>query len=194
MNKSLGTFKYKKAIVVIAIVVFSLFIIFLNIGDKEKKPEVVTSQTENKIISLKNIVPGKTSVEKINELLGTPIESTKSGSLDIYNYKSSNQYRQHQVYSKDGLSELIVEEIVNGEKTSYDIQRIYGAPPEILYEKTLTSFFNLYVYPNNGIAYLGHEDGTILEVWYFVPTKIEDFISKWGSGFSREPSKEIPKY
>lgn len=197
MNKILEIIKNKK-ITILAIFSLSLliFVVIRFNSNKQKLTSVekVDPSPVNKIASFDEIIPGKTSIEKINELLGKPLDSTKSGDLDVFNYKSENQYRTHKVYSKDGLTELIIEEIVNENKTANDVRKIYGIAPEILYEKTLTSVFNLYVYPSNGIAYLGHEDGGILEIWYFVPTTIEDFITKWGSDYSKEPSKEIPKY
>lgn len=197
MNKILEIIKNKK-ITILAIFSLSLliFVVIRFNSNKQKliSVEKVDPSPFNKIASFDEIIPGKTSIEKINELLGKPLDSTKSGDLDVFNYKSENQYRTHKVYSKDGLTELIIEEIVNENKTANDVRKIYGIAPEILYEKTLTSVFNLYVYPSNGIAYLGHEDGGVLEIWYFVPTTIEDFITKWGSDYSKEPSKEIPKY
>lgn len=197
MNKIIEFIKRKKIILIVFISIASVVFIFVKINNNKQKDngiEILTTSPTNKIASFNEISPGKTSIEKINELLGYPLESTRSGDLDISDYKTSNQYRRHRVYSKDGLAELIIEEIIDSSKTTDDIRKVYGIAPEILYEKTPLSTFNLYIYPNNGIAYLGHQDGTILEIWYFVPTTIEDFITKWGSGYSKEPSKEIPKY
>lgn len=197
MNKIIEMIKSKKIIILTIVSLSFLIFIVIKINFNKQNSTVVgdpTSSPVNKIASFDEIIPGKTSLERINELLGNPLESTKSGELNVSTYKSTNQYRNHKVYSKNGLVELIVEEIIDGNKTTDDIRKIYGLAPEMLYEKKLSSVFNLYIYPSNGIAYLGHEDGTVFEVWYFIPTIIEDFITKWGKDFSKEPSKEVPKY
>jgi len=197
MDKIIEFTKSKKIIILTLVSLSFLIFVVIKINFNKQNPttiEAPISSPVDKIATFDEIIPGKTSIERINELLGKPLDSIASGGLNISNYKSTNQYRNHKVYSKDGLAELIIEEIIGESKTANDVRKIYGIAPEMLYEKTLSSVFNLYVYPSNGIAYLGHEDGTILEVWYFVPTTIEDFIIKWGSDYSKEPSKEIPKY
>lgn len=197
MNKIIEFIKNKKITILTIISLSFLIFIVIKINNNKQNPivqEIPISTPVNKIADFNEIIPGKTSLERINELLGKPLNSTISGELNVSSYKSTNQYRNHKVYSKEGLAELVVEEVINGSKTSNDIRKIYGIAPEMLYEKTLSSVFNLYIYPSNGIAYLGHEDGGILEIWYFVPTTIDDFITKWGSDYSKEPSKEIPKY
>ncbi len=197
MNKIIEIIKSKKITILTIISLSFLIFIVIKINNNKQNPivqEIPTSTPVNKIADFNEIIPGKTSLERINELLGKPLNSTVSGELNVSSYKSTNQYRNHKVYSKDGLAELVVEEIINGSKTANDITKIYGIAPEMLYEKTLSSVFNLYIYPSNGIAYLGHEDGGILEIWYFVPTNINDFIIKWGRDYSKVPSKEIPKY
>lgn len=197
MNKIIEFIKNKKITILTIISLSFLIFIVIKINNNKQNPivqEIPISTPVNKIADFNEIIPGKTSLERINELLGKPLNSTVSGELNVSSYKSTNQYRNHKVYSKDGLAELVVEEIINGSKTANDIRKIYGIAPEMLYEKTLSSVFNLYIYPSNGIAYLGHEDGGILEIWYFVPTTIDDFITKWGSDYSKEPSKVVPKY
>ena len=197
MNKIIEIIKSKKITILTIISLSFLIFIVVKINNNKQNPivqEIPISTPVNKIADFNEIIPGKTSLERINELLGNPLSSTVSGEINVSSYKSTNQYRNHKVYSKDGLAELVVEEIINGSKTANDIRKIYGIAPEMLYEKTLSSVFNLYIYPSNGIAYLGHEDGGILEIWYFVPTNINDFIIKWGRDYSKVPSKEIPKY
>lgn len=196
MYKIFDFLKHKK-IVLLTIISLS-FLIFIVIKINNQKSvviqEIPTSSPVSGIVDFNEIIPGKTSLDRINELLGKPLSSTTSGDLNISNYKSTNQYRNHKVYSKDGLAELVVEEIINKNKTVKDIQKIYGVAPVSLFSKSPSSAFKLYVYSDKGIAYLGHQDGTILEIWYFIPTTVDDFITKWGSDYSKEPSKEIPKY
>jgi hypothetical protein len=196
MNKILNFVKSKKIIllVIISLVSIAFLIYKTTSNNRSLKKEPTTKISSAEIASFKEIVPGKTSIEKVNELLGTPLDSTKSGDLNVSDYKTDNQYRMHKVYSKNGLAELVIEEVISNEKTAEDIQKTYGIATDILYEKTPLSTFNLYVYPKNGIAYLGHKDGTINEIWYFKPTSIEDFIKNWGEDYSKSPSNEVPQY
>ncbi len=196
MFKTTEFIKSKKILLLTIISLTSLIFVIVKISNNKniKIQEIPIYSPVSGITNFDSIVPGKTSIERINELLGNPLNSTISGDLKISSYKSTNKYRNHKVYSKDGLAELVVEEVINKSKIAKDIQKEYGVAPEILYSESPTSAFKLYVYPDKGIAYLGHQDGTILEIWYFVPTTIDDFISKWGSDYLKEPSKVIPKY
>ena len=196
MFKIIEFIKSKKMILITVVSMSCLIFIVYKINNKQDGiiQEIPISSPVSGIAIFDEIIPGETSLERVNELLGKPLSSTTSGDLNISSYKSTNQYRNHKVYSKDGLAELIVEEIINKSKTAKDIQKIYGIAPISLYSESPSSSFKLYVYPDNGIAYLGHQDGTVLEIWYFIPTTIDDFITKWGNSYSKEPSKEIPKY
>jgi len=154
----------------------------------------IPSGTDQKA-SFGEIVPGTTTSDQINELLGFPVSSTVSGNITVSDFKSSNQYRTHQVELIDNGVAFVKEMVNPGDsRNSEDIRKTYGDDPYVLFEKSQQSPFLLYVYPNNGLAYIGHQDGTMLEIWYFVPTTIEDFMSKWAKDYSKEPSKNLPIY
>lgn len=187
-----------KKILIPLLIVFVVSVLFI-INYANKKESTVESKPTltpvSRIADFNEVVPGKTSIEKINELLGSPLSTISLNNIDTSMYKSSNQYRTHEVVSENGIVKLIIEEVVDNSKNSETIKKIYGVAPEVLYEQLPSSVFNLYVYPENGIAYLGHESGNaILQIWYFEPTTIQDFISKWASGFSKQKTKEIPQY
>lgn len=192
MIKIFEFIKNKKLILITIISMSSLIFIVYKINNDQDKIIQGTpiSSPISGIANFEEIIPGKTSIERINELLGKPLSSTSSGDLDVSNYKSTNQYRNHRVYSKDGLAELVIEEVINKSKTAKDIQKIYGVAPESLYSQSPNSSFKLYIYAGKGIAYLGHVDGTILEIWYFVPTTIDNFIETWGKDYSKVRSTE----
>lgn len=184
----------KKKIILILIIIISLFsIIFIvykiNINKKTTQIPI------DKIAQLGEIKPGETTIEQINKLLGKPVSSTSIGNLTTLDYKSTNEYRNHQIEVENGKV-YFIKEIVNptDNKNSEDIRLIYGVAPYILHEKEQLNPFDLYTYPSNGIAYVGHKDGTILEIWYFKKTDINDFLQTFGKNYSLEQSKEIPKY
>lgn len=187
----------KKKLLILSIA-FLIIIVFTYVFQNKKvnttNNENLQTTTSNKIANFNEILPGETRIDRINELLGEPVESTQEGKLLIQEYKTSNQYRNNKIIINNETIELIIEEIINDSIKSNDIRKVYGIAPHTLYQKIPSSVFNLYVYPNNGIAYLGHEDETVLEVWYFKPTDIDDFINTWAYKYQREKFTETSAY
>ena len=186
--------KRKKFFILGVISLISIVFILFKTSSTKQVTTKPTPFSTNKIADFKSIVPNQTSLDRINELLGYPVETRKDGDFTINEYRSTNKYRNHTIEIKKGLAIFIRQEIISGEQKASDIQKIYGLAPYMLYSQAASATFNLFVYPNNGIAYLGHKDGTILEIWYFSPTTIEDFINNYGDGYGYEPSKVVPIY
>lgn len=160
-----------------------------------KLVSVSPTPVSNQVARFGEILPGQASIDKVNELLGSPLKTTKTGEKVALDYKTRNQYINHQVIAENNIVRLIKEAVIIGDDKNADtIKEIYGTVPEILYEQAPYSVFNLYVYPGNGIAYLGHEDGTILEIWYFEPTTLSDFIAKWAPNFAEKKFTGQSKY
>lgn len=153
-----------------------------------------SSPPTSNVASYKSLIPGESTENDVNNLLGYPVKVDQTDSVKIAEYKSTNPYRNHIVEFENKQISLI-KEVVNKEdnKNADSIKSKYGLAPYILYNQYPTSTFNLYVYPKNGIAYLGHEDGTLLEIWYFKPIEIDEFINKWGKGYGKEKPKFPPK-
>ena len=186
MIKIISFIKSKWLLLLIMSVFFLLFI-YATGSDKNniEKDKVA----DIKVANLEGIRPGLLFEEdKINQTFGTQLSATSSGGVEVKDYPSSNIYRNNQIEVSNNKIEFI-REVVNQEdnKTDSDIKSVYGNPTNILYPKTSDSSFNLYVYIDNGIAYLGHIDGTILEVWYFEPTDIETFISNYAQSYQETP-------
>lgn len=193
MNKSKNK-KYIYLLVVLSLISIIFLIFKTNNSQITKEPTQSTAPVTKEIASFGDITPGKTSLEKINELLGTPISTEEQDGKTASLYKTSNEFRNHRVISENGVSQLVIEEVINSEKNASDIQIVYGTNPSILYEKSPSSVFNLYVYPENGIAYLGHEDGTVIEIWYFEPTNMDNFKREWGKDFLISPNTDDSQY
>lgn len=83
---------------------------------------------------------------------------------------------------------VFIKEIVTTKdgKTADDITSQYGTAPHFLYGPASVNGFNLYVYPDKGIAYVGHvAEPVILEVWYFQPISLEEFQRRWAPNYSK---------
>lgn len=197
MGKIKNYIKTHKEIVVIIIIAALLVanqFIKENPNGSVSTPSV--TPVELKPVSYKSITPGTSSESQLNKDLGTPINKKEDNGQTILEFKSTNQYRNNEAIVENGKV-VFIKEIVNFEdnKKSDSITKVNGQAPYTLYESKPNSSFNLYVYPNKGLAYLGHPDGTLLEVWYFVPVStIQDFVSKWGKDYSFNKPSNINTY
>jgi hypothetical protein len=173
-----------------------LFLLYI-INSLLKSPITVNPSPTpvSKIATFGTIVPGTSTESDVSNVWGRPISTNEEGSQKISEYKSSNQYRFNQATFTNGTATLI-KEIVNSNdnKDVGSITSVYGVAQNVLYEKLPSSVFNLYVYPQNGIAYLGAKDGTLKEIWYFQPTTIESFMTDWGQNFSKTKVEDTNTY
>jgi hypothetical protein len=194
MRKVIDFFKRSWLLILIVLA------IFLFIADKIIKPKtsgllVSPTPISTGVADYKSIVPGKSTLDEVNDLLGFPIEQNEENGKTIAEYESSSKYRNNVITVQNGVTTLIKEIVTaTDNKKAESVTGVYGTAPHRLYEQKPSSTFDLYVYPNNGIAYLGHEDGTLLEIWYFQPTTIETFSNSWGQGYSTRPSTKQNPY
>lgn len=196
-NNKLKQF-FKKNWKYIVILIAVLFFVIISKPYKEKKDQISTSSpipASSKTAEFKGIKPGESDIEKVNSILGLPIKSESLKNQETFFYETSNQYINHEVSMKNNSVGIIREKIIFGNETNADtIREQYGIAPFVLYEQAPSSVFDLYVYPKNGIAFIGHVDGTLLEIWYFEQTNINDFISNWGQGYSENEYKGQVQY
>jgi len=194
MRKVIDFFKRSWLLILIVLA------IFLVIADKitiPKTPSPLVSPTpiSTGVADYKSIVPGKSTLDEINNLLGFPVEQNEENGKTTAEYGSSSKYRNNVVIVQNGVAALIKEVVTAiDNKKAESITSVYGIAPYRLYDQRPNATFDLYVYPDNGIAYIGHEDGTLLEIWYFQPTTIEVFSSSWGQGYSTRPSTKQNPY
>ena len=164
-----------------------IIVLIAVIGDSLLSSQQKTSPSPTPIpqkATFKDVVPGISNESDLNKVLGTPIKSTTNNGVTTDEYKSASPVRKSIGIIENGKVSLIKQIIGSSENITADsVTNIYGKAPEILYSKAPNSVFRLYVYPSNGIAYLGHSDGTLLEIWYFVPTSIENFMTQWGQDY-----------
>jgi hypothetical protein len=144
-----------------------------------------TNSGSQKVATYGSIAPGVSTQDQVTTALGKSTGTETINGQTAFQYKSTNQNRFHQVIYNNGTVSLIKEVVNSNDNIKSDyVTNQYGMAPYMLYNDQSNNYFNLYVYPSNGIAYLGHADGTVLEIWYFQPTTLDDFIKNWGTGFS----------
>lgn len=183
MKKIIELFKKYSWIWIVIIVLVSIFSdIYIQ---KIKNVPLVSPTPISKIASYKNIIPNISTEEDLNKILGSPLKTIIKNTEKTDEYMSNSELRRHTALIQNEKV-IFFKEIISASDTTRanDIISIYGLAPNILYSKYPNATFDLYVYPLNGISYLGHKDGGLLEIWYFEPTTIEGFMSKWASDYS----------
>ncbi len=184
MRKLLLTFWKHKFVVVALIVLVGLVIAIRANALKEKSTTPTPGGT-----NYKSVIPGKSSEKEVIDKLGDPINTKTEANKKTLEYKSTSPYLPNQVTMENNTVSLI-KEIVTLEDniSSQSLKEKYGEPPYKLFDQTSeSSTFFLFVYTEPGIAYLGHEDGTVIEIWYFQPTTLQVFIQKYAPTYSINP-------
>lgn len=184
----------KKHVLLILISVAAILFIVNKILETKQPPSTIPTPVNTSSANYRSIMPGTSKLDEVNNLLGFPLSEGEEYGKLISEYQSNNQYRNHVVIFENNIVALIKEKIISSdEKTESSIINEYGTAPYILYSQDPSAVFSLYIYPDNGIAYIGADDGTLLEVWYFKPTTIDDFTAKWAVGYSnKKPTTRNP--
>jgi len=182
-------FKNKKAILVIA--AFSLislgYIVYIlisgkgNDAQKTKIPETGASYD--------SLTPGVSTEDDVITRLGEAVKKSTTGTTTTLEYKSNNPNFNNQ-FSVDSGKLTLVKQIVSTKDniTISDLNQKYGNYENVLYKSSSYSGFNLYIYPDKGIAYIGHQgSGIVLEIWYFKPMTFSEFKTNLGQAFSENP-------
>lgn len=185
---------FKKYWLLILIGLATVLFVVNKILETKQPPSIVPTPVSTNTANYRSIFPGTSKLDEVNNLLGFPLSESKEDEKLISEYQSNNLYRNHVVIFESNIVALVKEKIISSdEKTESSITSEYGIAPYVLYSQDPSAVFNLYVYSDNGIAYKGANDGTLLEVWYFKPTTIDEFISKWGEEYSKEkPTHKNP--
>lgn len=150
------------------------------------KPEEIL-EPKGTAPSWNEITPGKTKITEVEQRLGKPSSETRLGSKTLHTFPLEEGGPSHKVTTENEVVKLVKEQYYGDEKLDNFKQR-YGDPQTELYGPYESMGFKVYVFTKNGIALIAStNDGTILEIWYFEPTSIEEFVKNWGSNLSPQP-------
>lgn len=183
MTKMLAFIKNNKILVgVILIVALYLANLFLERGQVSTPSPQPT--TPSQAVYEESIIPGKSTKGDLVKKLGEPLDSQGQKLM----FKSNSSERNHEATVEQDKV-VFIKEIVTlkDEKRIDDIQKELGEPEHFLYGPQSVGGFNLYIYAENGLAYIGHpETGLLFEIWYFPPTTFDEFRTKYAPGYSTE--------
>lgn len=167
--------------------------IFLRVSETGNiSPLLTPTPTISISANLKDIIPGKTTKNELDNKLGQPIKIEESLNYDVYSYLSENKNWPNQIYvpkKEDKVS--LIKEYFPQEKYSQFIEK-YGQPEKELYNSHSQAGFSVFVFAQKGVAITADSNSEIvLEVWYFSPTTLEDFLSTLGKDLTLSPSQRF---
>jgi hypothetical protein len=186
-------FNSRKKIALIIFAGVSLFcMVFLVFSVKKGAPPPAPTPSTLTTASWNTLTPGVSSQQDVINKLGKP-KSTNGRTLS---FGSQNPNIDNQVFIENGVASFFKEIVSPTEKiTSDKITSEYGTAQNVLYGPDSASGFYLFVYPANGVAYLGNPNTKdVIEIWYFKPTTIDDFINKRASGYSQQQQQQSIGY
>lgn len=155
---------------------------------KESKKDTTPTPVE----SYKGITPGKTTTQELNGILGAPDPKQSDFSNNMLAYPREGGGPNHQVYADGNTVEFFKQQALEGNLSTYTNK--HGLYEGEFYGDYQESGFKTYVWATKGIAVVASiNNGYLFEVWYFKPSTMEDFLSKWGKNLTKE-SKQIEKY
>lgn len=155
---------------------------------KGKLPAKKTTISETGA-SYNNLTPGLSTTSDITKIMGETIRETQNGSESILEYKSNNPNFNNQFSVDSGVLTLVKQVVSSKDNIKIsNINQKYGNYEYVLYKSSSYTGFNLYIYPDKGIAYVGHQgSGIVLEIWYFKPMTFDEFKTNFGQAFSETP-------
>lgn len=177
---------HKKLIFLGVVLLTLLFTLGVYLLFRFQKPSNQSPQATSEI-TFKTFVPGKSSKEDVVAVLGTPKKEhdTDNGET-LLEFNSDSSTRNNQITINNSVVDFIKEIVtLKNPKYAQEIKKVYGEPKYFLYGPHSYAGYDLYIYPENGIAYLGNSNtGLLLEIWYFPATTIEIFKERYATGYS----------
>jgi hypothetical protein len=178
--------KRNKKLKLIVLVVFILLIAYLIYRLRPKTMTNISTPTNKQQASYDNLQPGESTLQDVEKTLGDPLSEQTSGAEKRLEFKSISEARNNEAIINDQKLEFFIEKVASN-KTAEDITKQYGVTNNVLYGPDAYNGYYLYVYPDNGIAYIGNPiTRDVIEIWYFSPLSLEDFKQKWAQDYKTE--------
>lgn len=126
-----------------------------------------------------SVYPGKSNEDKVRSVLGQPVKTEASGSSNIFYYPTTNKYRQDKIDFENKTVTLIKEQVIGKEKGKLvDYLQKYGNQESIFYGPH-GAIAPGYFWGTKGVmVFANPKDGTIIEIWYFVPQTEDVFLQE----------------
>lgn len=140
----------------------------------------------------RGIALGETKRAEAIKVLGNPIRQKNDRGYLIDSYKGDSKFSEHAVFYRNETAVLVKERIdqpKEGGLTS--LTGIYGSAYLRLFGPGSSSGFSYYAYFAKGVLIVANSfDGTVFELWYFVPSTQAEFLAGPGFELSLSPPRE----
>ncbi len=167
----------------IFVFIFLVLMLVIFVVLQNKKISTISGPSPSpQLTSYKNVIPGKTTLEELKSQLGSPVEISNQGNLQIYKYPSQFTNYPSQFFVSSDKVNFVIEPVKYEEKRNIqDYLNEFGQPDKKLYNPNLGPAIPGYLYLSKGVIAFAHDaDGTLIEVWYFEPTTLANFMNTWG--------------
>jgi hypothetical protein len=129
--------------------------------------------------------------ESIDERPGIIKRETLPDKTTLYTFNSKNPTRPHIIIAKDGHDIFFQRTVTNPRfpVKITDYTESYGPAKWIFKGSNFYGpLFQSYIYPELGFAFIGNPtSGEVMEQHVFPPTKVEDYVSKYGDDIPAQP-------
>jgi hypothetical protein len=182
--KSILKNKFYLTLIIIFIVLMITNAVLDRLNDETNNNIINTTPPQNQV-DYNNVHPGYDDRNSIIKKLGEPLNNRNTRILE---FRSSAPGKPHFVELDDNTVSIIRETIDKVDNIEIDdITSKHGEPEHILYDSRSLGGFYLFVYPQKGLAYVGHpESGILLEIWYFKPMNYEAFKKRHARGYKED--------
>lgn len=159
----------------------------------ELSPTIIITPAESLISSSSdlNIISGVLTKYDLEQKLGQPTKIEANNNYLIYYYPSENENWPTQIYLSEKENKVVASKRFfpsQGETYQSFVQK-YGVPDKEFFGPHEGAGFSVYLFLKKGVAIVSNSDsGIVLEIWTFIPTSLEDFLSSWGKDLSLSPT------
>jgi len=141
--------------------------------------------------SWQGITPGTTTTEDLKKQLGEPLKTTQINGKNVYLYPSDTENWENEVTVTDEQKVETIKRYFPSKEENYtSFINQYGPYDYEFFGPSYQAGFSVFVFLNKGVVVVANkESDLVLEVWYFQPTTLEEFLSLLGKDLSQTPPK-----
>lgn len=177
----------KSELTLIIIGLISALIFAFAIYSFSQKPK---PQTQPQQASWQNIYAGTTSERELTSTLGPPNKKDTANDLQTYYYPTENEYRPNTVEIKENKVSIIKEQITPNQSINLsEFSAKYGPSENTLYGHYGTIAPGYFWSRHGLLVFAGQNEGNVLEIWYFAPTTLGNFLESNSDLETEEPER-----
>lgn len=166
--------KSELTLIILAILSISLFALAIySYVRKPEQPQLPKTQQT----PWQNIFAGTTTKSELLSILGPPIKSETKDDAEIYYYPTENQFRPNTIEFEEDKVSRVKEQILATQNANLSqFIATNGQPEAILYGHYGTIAPGHFWGQLGLLVFAGQNEGIVLEIWYFSPTNLEEFL------------------